>query len=268
MAWPVVSPRPGKTLSTPSGTPASRASSASRSTESGVCSAGFTMHEQPAASAGASFQAAISNGKFQGRTSPTTPAGSLTISARLASPVGATLPKALSASSAYHWKKFGTSLPISCRQSVIVLPLSRLSRTASSLRCARTRPASRSKTCLRSSGAARDQMPSSKTLRAAATARSTSAAVACATAASTAPVAGLIVSNLPPSEASVKAPAMNSRVSGTRAAAMARVSSAVNAMAASSFRAFRSGPDARASPQPRSTPGTPVSSIIWRVASR
>ena len=61
------------------GHPASAASSASRSAESGVCSAGFTTAEQPAASAGASFQAAMSSGKFQGRTRPTTPIGSLTM---------------------------------------------------------------------------------------------------------------------------------------------------------------------------------------------
>ena len=107
IAWPAVSPKPGTTLSTPGGTPASIASSASRSAVSGVCSAGFSTAEQPAASAGASFQAAISSGKFQGRTSPTTPTGSLTISATRLSAVGATLPKVLSISSAYHWKKVG-----------------------------------------------------------------------------------------------------------------------------------------------------------------
>ncbi|ETJ85933.1 hypothetical protein D041_4166, partial [Vibrio parahaemolyticus EKP-008] len=32
----------------------------------GVCSAGFNTTQQPAASAGASFQAAMSIGKFQG----------------------------------------------------------------------------------------------------------------------------------------------------------------------------------------------------------
>ena len=73
IAWPVVSPRPGTTLSTPAGTPASAASSASRIAVRGVCSAGLTRQEQPAASAGASFQAAISSGKFHGSTSPTTP---------------------------------------------------------------------------------------------------------------------------------------------------------------------------------------------------
>src|SRR4029077_4482555 len=115
---------------------------------SGVCSAGFSTTEQPAASAGASFQAAINSGKFQGRTRPATPIGSLMITASAVAAVGATLPKLLSISSPYHWKKVGTSLPISCRQSVIVLPLSSDSIVASSSLCSRTRLASFSSTSL------------------------------------------------------------------------------------------------------------------------
>ena len=42
----------------------------------GVCSAGFITTVQPAAMAGASFQVAISSGKFQGIIWPTTPSGS------------------------------------------------------------------------------------------------------------------------------------------------------------------------------------------------
>ena len=64
-------------------------------------SAGFVLRAAGgaiAASAGAIFHAAISSGKFQGSTSPTTPAGSLTISASAPSPVGATWPKLLSSS--------------------------------------------------------------------------------------------------------------------------------------------------------------------------
>jgi hypothetical protein len=38
--------------------------------------------EQPTASDGAIFQAAMTRGKFQGNTAPATPAGSLTIKAR------------------------------------------------------------------------------------------------------------------------------------------------------------------------------------------
>jgi hypothetical protein len=61
-----VSPPPVRTLRTPSGMPASSASSPSRSAVRGVCSAGLRSTVQPAASAGATFQADISRGKFQG----------------------------------------------------------------------------------------------------------------------------------------------------------------------------------------------------------
>ena len=42
----------------------------------GVCSAGFSTTQLPAASAGASFHTAISSGKFHGMIWPTTPSGS------------------------------------------------------------------------------------------------------------------------------------------------------------------------------------------------
>ena len=46
---------------------------------SGVVSAGFNTTVFPVANAGANFQAAISNGKFQGIICPTTPKGSATL---------------------------------------------------------------------------------------------------------------------------------------------------------------------------------------------
>ena len=55
-----------------------RHSSPSRRADSGVCSAGFSTTVQPVASAGPSFQAAISSGKFHGMIWPTTPTGSRT----------------------------------------------------------------------------------------------------------------------------------------------------------------------------------------------
>ncbi len=64
-AAPVV-PSPVSTLTTPGGKPASSASSPSRRALSGVCSAGLSTTVHPAASAGPSFQQAISRGKFQG----------------------------------------------------------------------------------------------------------------------------------------------------------------------------------------------------------
>ncbi len=56
--------------------PASSASSASRSDESGVSSAGFSTTVLPHASAGPSFHDAMLSGKFHGVISPTTPSGS------------------------------------------------------------------------------------------------------------------------------------------------------------------------------------------------
>jgi hypothetical protein len=55
----------------------------------GVCLAGLMTAEQPTKSEGAIFHAAITSGKFQGKTAPATPAGSLTISASALWPVGA-----------------------------------------------------------------------------------------------------------------------------------------------------------------------------------
>src|SRR6266508_4933551 len=80
---PAVSPNPVTTLTTPSGTPASWMSLASNSADSGVCSAGFSTIQLPVARAGASFQAAMSSGKFHGMIWPTTP--------RLAQRVGVVL---------------------------------------------------------------------------------------------------------------------------------------------------------------------------------
>ena len=72
-AAPAVSPRPVTTLTTPGGKPASSTSSPRRNAVSGVSSAGLSTTVQPAASAGAIFQIAISSGKFQGMMAPTTP---------------------------------------------------------------------------------------------------------------------------------------------------------------------------------------------------
>ena len=89
MALPAVGPKPGTTLKTPSGMPASQASSANRIAVSGDCSAGFRTTELPVASAGANFHVAISIGKFHGTTAPTTPIGSRVIMASWPGPVGA-----------------------------------------------------------------------------------------------------------------------------------------------------------------------------------
>src|ERR1700687_3318998 len=59
---PQLSPKPVITFTTPFGSPTSSNHFASSSAVSGVCSAGLSTQVQPAASAGASFHAAIING--------------------------------------------------------------------------------------------------------------------------------------------------------------------------------------------------------------
>ena len=75
-AWPASAPKPLTTLTTPGGRMSLMRSIISMMV-TGVCSAGLSTLQQPAASTGASFQAAISSGKFQGMIWPTTPMGSL-----------------------------------------------------------------------------------------------------------------------------------------------------------------------------------------------
>ena len=76
---PTTLPLPTITFSTPSGIPATRASSANRIAVIGVNSAGFRTTVFPAASAAANPQLAIGIGKFQGTIIPTTPIGSLKV---------------------------------------------------------------------------------------------------------------------------------------------------------------------------------------------
>ena len=73
---PTTLPLPGSTVSTPSGSPAARASSPIRRAVSGVTSAGLATTVFPAARAGAMPQAKIGIGKFHGTIRPTTPSGS------------------------------------------------------------------------------------------------------------------------------------------------------------------------------------------------
>ena len=72
-------PFPGITLNTPSGIPASIASSPRRIAVIGVISAGFKTTVFPAASAGPKPQPAIGIGKFHGTIIPITPRGSLKV---------------------------------------------------------------------------------------------------------------------------------------------------------------------------------------------
>ncbi len=78
-AAPAVSPKPVTTFTTPSGTPASAIRPARRIAVSEVCSAGLSTTVLPVVSAGPSFHAAISSGKFHGMICPTTPTGSRSV---------------------------------------------------------------------------------------------------------------------------------------------------------------------------------------------
>ena len=74
-ASPTTAPAPGRTLKTPSGSPASLKISASRSVVKGVESAGLATTVLPARKAGPSLLHSSVVGKFQGTIAATTPSG-------------------------------------------------------------------------------------------------------------------------------------------------------------------------------------------------
>ncbi|MNC42391.1 hypothetical protein D3C75_912060 [compost metagenome] len=74
---PISLASPVITCNNPCGKPASSASFASASAVSGVCSAGFMIIAQPAASAGATLRVIIAAGKFHGVIAAQTPTGCL-----------------------------------------------------------------------------------------------------------------------------------------------------------------------------------------------
>ncbi len=78
-AWPTDEPGPVMTFSTPGGSPTSIAISPSAMAVSGVWLAGLRMTVLPHASAGATFHAASSSGKFHGTMAATTPIGSRSV---------------------------------------------------------------------------------------------------------------------------------------------------------------------------------------------
>ncbi|MCY1376798.1 hypothetical protein D9M69_643170 [compost metagenome] len=83
-AWPAEAPVPVTMFTTPAGRTLARIFASSRMV-TGVSSDGLMTTVLPAAMAGAIFQAAISSGKFQGITWPTTPSGSLSTMLRVCS---------------------------------------------------------------------------------------------------------------------------------------------------------------------------------------
>ena len=97
--------------------------------------------------------------------------------------------------------------------SVIGLPMSSVSSTASVSASRSMSAAKRYITSMRARGAMRDHTPSRNARRPAATARSMSSAVPAAICARVSPVAGFTVAKRPPFAASTNWPSMNSRVS-------------------------------------------------------
>ncbi len=77
--WPTFEPGPVTTFSTPGGSPTSSAMSASARAVNGVWLAGLITTVLPAASAGATFHAVSSSGKFHGTIAATTPIGSRSV---------------------------------------------------------------------------------------------------------------------------------------------------------------------------------------------
>ena len=71
---------PWTTFSTPSGKPASRASSPKSQADAGVCSEGLTTAAFPQKTAGNAFQATFGSGVLKLMISPATPSGCRSVS--------------------------------------------------------------------------------------------------------------------------------------------------------------------------------------------
>jgi len=199
---PAPLPNPGNTLNTPGGMPASIASSAIRIAVSGDFSDGLRITELPIASAGAIFQIAISNGKFQGTIAAMMPSGSRVTIPSSSGPVGAISSYTLSMASPVQLMQRTLAGRSTLRASPIGLPMSRVSSSASSSQWLSSNCAKRISTFLRCTGAVADQRPSSNARRDTLTARSTSSASHCAIAAITRPSIGLMQSKVCPEAAS------------------------------------------------------------------
>ena len=151
---PTFDPGPITRLKTPAGQPASSRIFASSQAQPGVNSAGFITTALPKASAGASFQAGMAIGKFQGVIRPTMPTGSRSIITSIPGRTDATASPVLrSASPAKNLKTWAARI-VSPVASAMVLPSSLARRRpSSSLRSTISAPA-RSNTSWRSCGLA------------------------------------------------------------------------------------------------------------------
>src|SRR3954454_23769821 len=104
---PISDAGPTSTFSHPGGRPASSASSARKSADSGVCDAGLSTTAQPAASDGASLWATRLSGKLNGLIAPTIPIGRRSVNASFPSPacaasIGIMSPTSVRASTALN----------------------------------------------------------------------------------------------------------------------------------------------------------------------
>ncbi len=180
-AAPASSPIPWSTLNAPSGSPASRAMSASREAVSGAHSGGFSTTAFPAASAGATRHVASMSGAFHGVITTVTPEGSHSVRLRKPSiSKDSSSPPSWSAKN----RKFRATRGITeLRIERSSEPLSRVSTAASSGTRSSTRSAIPCRISARRFGVVAPQ--TSAPARAACTARSASSTVPRATRAST-----------------------------------------------------------------------------------
>ena len=209
-AAPTFAPGPAITLRTPSGIPASVASAPSRSAVHGVALAGFSTAVFPAASAGATFQAAIRNGKFHGTINAQGPTGWRSTNDRPVPSTGGTRPESVVAAPAKNSKHCAAASTSHSRVADRLAGVARLERREFRAPCSRMRAASARSACARSTARARGHGPLRNARSAACTARCASPTVAHATAASVAPVAGSATSIVAPPSAARARPSIHS----------------------------------------------------------
>src|SRR6185312_9686968 len=194
-ALPASSPMPWTVLSTPSGTPASFTSFASRSAVTGDHSAGLWTTVQPAASAGAIFQVDSMNGVFHGVITPTGPIGTR-VEMFQCSSLGVLRPSRASAHLSAKKRKFSAARMAALAMKRWAWPVSMHSSTAISSARPSIASATRCKSFRRiAAGMSRHALKASD---AAVAARSMSSALPRATDASTAPSTGDLVSKVSP----------------------------------------------------------------------
>ncbi len=191
-ASPTSSPRPLTMLSTPGGK-TSASSSPSRSTDALACSAGLTITVFPAASAYAALAEKVEMGEFHGMMQTATPYGSRRVSPSASGPSTTVSPLTASrhcpAASCHRYAIPGRSRFSVSRR---ILPLSRVSSSASSWACRPNSSDTLRRTCALAAAGSADQ--AGKARVAAATAASASAAPLAGIRAHGSPVAGLTVS--------------------------------------------------------------------------